>query len=127
MPVIDIDTGPEVTEIRRLLSSRRREDAVAAAQQHLRNGYSSRDFLRLVADLLEPPRKGKRGPKPSPPALWMERGEAVERLRSEGMTYEKAIDRVAFEMGSSPSTIGRACRYYNEALDEHSRLAREEQ
>jgi hypothetical protein len=69
--------------VRRLLESGLRAEAIELAISHLRSGYDSKPFLRLVAKLLELGEKRKAWPRPKGiPALWMQIGEAYEELRN---------------------------------------------
>jgi hypothetical protein len=115
---------PVASEIKAALDEQRIPDAKRIAAEHLRTGYHSRDFLNVVAKILEVKKQhGKIGRKPrkSEP-YWLEIGSEIEGLRDEGMTIEEAVEELKTKYGSR-NTIQKAWAYFRKANKEHDELS----
>jgi hypothetical protein len=106
-------------EVRELLNKGCRDEAHDLVIAKLRSGYSSKEFLSLVAELLILARARKVWPKPKgiPPG-WLEIGEAFEELLEEGSTYGEAVKELANRFSLGDGTIRRAVRVYREAYQQ---------
>ncbi len=115
-------------EVRAALSERRIADAKRIATEHLRAGYTSPEFLNVVAEMLEIKKQhGKPGRKPrkSEP-YWLEIGSKIQKLRDtgndgKGMTVEEAVEELQTKYGSR-NTIQKAWAYFRKARKEHDKI-----
>lgn len=107
----------KTAHIRSLLLEGRRDEARAEVVQLLRDGYSTRPFLTLCAEMLDPAPK-KRGQPSRPPKNWFEIAERFEELRDHGKTDEVARELLAKEFGVAERTIARAVKIYRDAEDD---------
>jgi hypothetical protein len=113
------------SEIENLLSQGRRQEAITLAVRNLRDGYDTRNFLTVVADLLEPQNRGRGRPKVRP-WRWIEIGEKFEVLRSEGKTHRDAVDELVKKFGRCARTIEETVSFYRKALEYRDALDRGE-
>jgi hypothetical protein len=110
-------------QIRGHLDEGRRDDAIQLVDHRLREGYSSPEFLALVADLLAAsrPKKGGRGQsaKKAPPH-WYEIGIAFDEL-DETLSREARLleleERRWEGRRRSYSSLNRAEKYYRVARE----------
>jgi hypothetical protein len=107
----------KTADLRAKIYDGRHEQARSEAVALLREGFATRPFLDLVAELLDPPARGKGQPK-RPPQRWLEIGERFREERDNGHTREKTIALLAEEFGASEGTIRRAHEFYEAACDE---------
>jgi hypothetical protein len=98
-------------EISYLLRQGRWHDATAKAVAVLRAGNASALVQALVADMLQPPAKGRGRPR-ALPRNWYEIGHAFEELRDAGVTHEVARTVVAGRFGASESSVEKTVRMY---------------
>jgi hypothetical protein len=104
-------------EVRSALDEGRIPDAKRIAAEHLRTGYTSQQFLEVVAEILEIEKEvgvvGRKQQKQRP--YWVEIGNAVQDLRDAGATYENACAETAKKFNCSESTIKNTVRFFKEA------------
>lgn len=106
----------KTADLRAKLHDGRHEQARREAIDLLRQGYSRQPFLDFVAELLDPPKRG-RGAPARPPQRWLEIAEKFHELRDDGWTHEQGIFQVSEEFKCSRETAERAVRIYREAKD----------
>lgn len=104
----------KTAELRAMAYDGRGEDARRKAVDLLRTGYSHKLFLAFVAELLDPPARG-RGAPARPPRQWLDIGSDYEELRDAGVTHEAAILRLADRYPYGERTVERAVKTYKEA------------
>jgi hypothetical protein len=122
-----LDFNPQFLDVQGLFHSNRRDEAIRLAQKHLRDGYSSPPFLKLVADLLDPPPAGRgRGRPKQWPRRWLEIGQEFCDLRECGIKYDDALAQLADREHASEETIRRTIKFYNKALERFDAIDEEE-
>jgi len=82
------------------------------------------EFLNVVADLLDPPKR-RRGGQSHWPRQWYEIGTRYEELRDDDRTYEQSVKILADEFARGRRTIERVVQFYTSAKEESDRIARE--
>jgi hypothetical protein len=102
---------PVSIELEAMLRQGRREDAVRFAKDNLRRGYSSPQFLSLVADLLEGKTYRRRELR-----HWIEIGTDFDELREQGNTREAALLELVRRYGYGETTIRNAVRLYHSGI-----------
>ena len=107
-------------ELHEMVFDGREKEARAKAISLLRAGFTTKPFLRFVANLLETPLRERGGPR-RPPKRWLDIGEAFEQLRDLGISHQDAQADLAEKFGVSEATIGRAVKLYREAREEHDK------
>ena len=121
----DLD-DQEFLEVERAFHDGHSMDAIRLAQKHLRSGYHSPRFLRLVADLLEPPPARGVGRPKRAPRRWFKIGEEFYRLRGDGLRHDDALAALAKREHAALTTIRNAINYYDNFLEgEKEQLRRE--
>jgi hypothetical protein len=80
-------------------------------------GTTDLDILRIAANMILPPARGRGRPKRGP-ARWPEIGPEFERCRDRGITYEQTVVALAAQFSMSESKIEKAARYYRVAREQ---------
>ncbi|MCA1365943.1 hypothetical protein I6F15_00770 [Bradyrhizobium sp. BRP14] len=108
----------KTAELRAMAYDGRSEEARRKAIELLRAGYSHKLFLAFVADLLDPPVKGRGAPS-RPPREWLDIGDDYENLRDDGRSHQDALMDLAEKYSVAERTVERAVAIYREAKAEH--------
>jgi hypothetical protein len=106
-------------DLRSKMFDGRQDQARREVQDLLLEGFASRPFLRFVAELLEPPARG-RGQPSRPPQRWLEIGQRYREERENGKTHEQTLVLLAEEFSASEGTIRRAHELYESASNDHA-------
>lgn len=102
-------------EIRAQLDEGRHAEATKEVVRLLRQGYASRQFLAVVADMLDAPPRKRGRPKLKTPPKWLEIGIDFEEMVAGGASYEAARQVLAERYARSESSVAEAVRYFREA------------
>jgi hypothetical protein len=106
----------KTNEIDALICQGREREAKELAAQYLRDGIISQLFRDRVADLLNPPAKGRGRPRAFP-YKWREIGLDFKDLRASGVPYESARLQIAEKYCRSESAIEKAVSFYRRAVE----------
>jgi hypothetical protein len=109
--------------IRAALSQGRLEDAKTAVIELLRAGKASRSIQSIAADMLRPEAR-KRGRQKADPQHWYDIADMFNLLRSEGISYESAMVKVAEKFGYSETHVRNSITLHEKARDEHEEATR---
>lgn len=107
----------KTAELRAMVYDGRGDEARAKAVELLRSGHSHKVFLAFVAELLDPPAKG-RGAPARPPKQWLDIGEDYELLRDEGSSHQNVLMDLAEKYEVAERTIERAVAIFRDAKEE---------
>lgn len=107
----------KTAELRAMASDGRGEEAKRRAVELLRAGHAHKMFLAFVADLLDPPAKGRGAPS-RPPRQWPDIGEDYELLRDEGSSHQNVLMDLADKYGVAERTIERAVAIFREVKEQ---------
>lgn len=126
---VEIDT--EVLTIIARVRGGRTDEARPLIAKKLREGYSSKVFLDLVAEVVEmEPEKGKRGAKRKEPRDFYEIGKRFGELTEDPVqpvTKSEAYKILANEFSvGGEKTIERTVKYYESVMEEINEIEREE-
>jgi hypothetical protein len=98
-------------DLRTMIDEGNEHKARELVVQRLREGFASPEFLALVADMLDPPKRPNHRPKKIP-SRWYEIGKAHEERTDSGMNYLDSIADLASEFSMSEASIKRRVDYY---------------
>lgn len=107
----------DASALRSMLLEGRAEDARRLATTLLQAGKASSAAQIVIAEILNPPPRGRGRPSSAHPKRWLEIGEAFDRLRDEGRTYESTVEELAVSFGSNIRTVETTIAFYRAALD----------
>lgn len=112
-------------QIQALLDQGRTDEARKLAQKHLRAGYGERQFLALIADMLEPKvARGRGRPKTAVPPKLPQIMDGYKELKDAGMSDEAAFAELAEKHGRSASSIRDAVTFGKRTAEKMRRIIR---
>ncbi len=114
------ETCSRTVHLRRMLRNGRVVAAKQQAAAWLREGYASKPFLALIADLVDPSRRGGDRKPRRPPLQWQVIGEAFETLRRDGFTHQQSVLILVTRFRRSASFIQKTLDYYRTAQPDGS-------
>ena len=107
----------KTSHLRKMLATGRNVAARQQAAAWLREGYVSPQFLALVADMVDPSKRGKGSRPRALPPQWLDIGQALLTIRDDGFTQEQAILILADRFNRSARAIEQALAFYQKAHD----------